>query len=63
MLKLRYKKSSKKINEWMLQFGGDPRQWDVLSPQLPGYNYQAGYPTFGIADLQRLNLIPIKEVI
>lgn len=35
-------------------FSFDTRQWDVVSPKLPGYEHSAGFPSFGIEMIQEL---------
>lgn len=34
-----------------------PRMWNVIEPELPGYDYSRGYPTLGLQALKELGLI------
>lgn len=35
----------------------DTRMWNVVEPELPGYNYKYGYPTFTLAGLVEQGLL------
>lgn len=35
----------------------DTRMWNVIAPELPGYDYKYGYPSFGLEGLKELGVL------
>lgn len=48
-IRLQYLKNSKKMMGVAL--------WNLMEPQIPGYTYDGGYPTFGIDGLKQVGVL------
>ncbi len=48
-IRLQYLKNSKKMMGVAL--------WNLIEPQLPGYTYDGGYPTFSVLGLQEQGIL------
>lgn len=48
-IRLQYLKNSKRMMGLAL--------WNLIEPQLPGYTYGDGYPTFGIDGLKQVGVL------
>lgn len=52
MIKLTY------LGRLVLEDKASPRIWNVIEPELPGYDFRRGFPTMTLEGLKEAGLVP-----